>query len=296
MLFKRHGKEKVSNEQLLTAETISTIYATMNYDAVAVGPLDLALGKDFLLNSSGPVPWLSANLYNDNNERLFQPSISVDRNGLRVGIIGITDKLPYKEPNLVVRNGEEELRDILPEISSTHDITILLTTVSYKTMRTIAERFPELDMIIGGDRRKGNIRGKLVNKTIITQTASQGKYLGMMSIVWRSKQWRTDHSIELTTLKQRLKAANRQLARLKRAKEEESNPSAQQAMEKLTTRITSLETDIRAVERKIEKETAGNVPGSTYTTLLMPLKPSIPEAPEIRSIIDAAERSGDSKQ
>ena len=294
MLFKRPGRETISKEQVRTAETISTIYATMKYDAVAVGPLDLALGKDFLLSSDGSVPWLSANLYNRNNERLFQPYVSVKRNGLRCGIIGITDTLPHRVTDLVVKNWEEELREILPEVSSTHDITIVLTTVAYKTMRTLAERFPEIDMIIGGDRRKGNIKGKLINKTVVTQTASQGKYLGVMSIVWRSKQWNIDHSFELATLERQLKASNRQLARLKRAKEEGSNPSTDQAIEKIHTRITSLETDIRVVERKMEEEITGNEPGSTYTTLFLPLKPSIPEAPEIRSIIDAAGISGDS--
>jgi len=64
-------------QELLTAAGLMEIYQQMAYDAVAVGPYDLAAGIEFLKNGHPQeFPWLSANLTDRQNTPLF-PAVKI---------------------------------------------------------------------------------------------------------------------------------------------------------------------------------------------------------------------------
>jgi 2',3'-cyclic-nucleotide 2'-phosphodiesterase (5'-nucleotidase family) len=71
----------------------------MGYDSIAVDPLDLATGSEFLKTQNKPIfPWISANLLNTDNHPIFRPFIIKQIGQFTTGIIGWTGtaSLPAK--------------------------------------------------------------------------------------------------------------------------------------------------------------------------------------------------------
>lgn len=262
----------------------------MKYDAIAVGPLDLSAGIDLLKKSDSPsLPWISANLYNLDGSRVFRPYLSINKGGLKVALIGLTDKVQKEVKGIVVNSWKKELNTLLPSISTSHDIVVLLSTLPYNVLKTIADQFPDIKIIIGADRRKGNINGLLYKNTVIAQTAGQGKYLGQLTINWRYRQWGEDPVIKIKALKKQQISIARQRLKLEKI--------GQTAVSDYQHKIKLLEQKKKELgEEMVELETASknglqaNL-SSQFSSVLIPLKPSIPEDPMIRDIIYSAEKN-----
>ncbi len=262
----------------------------MKYDAIAVGPFDLAAGLDLLIKTdSSTSPWISANIYNLDGTRPFRPYVSINRGGLKIAVIGLTDKIHKEVSGIYVNSWQQELAALLPSISPAHDLVILLSTLPYNVLKTIADQFPDIKIIFGADRRKGNINGLLYKKTVIAQTAGQGKYLGKLSVNWRQRPWEEDHTVKITTLKKQKLSLQRQRHLL------EKNGSAGTAdYEKkrnyLEQKKEELSEEISALESRLNKSLETDLP-SRFSASVIPLEPTIPEDPQVRDIIDSAEKS-----
>jgi 2',3'-cyclic-nucleotide 2'-phosphodiesterase (5'-nucleotidase family) len=262
----------------------------MKYDAIAVGPLDLAAGIGFIKKpDSQSLPWISANLYNLDGSRPFRPYLSIKRAGLNIALIGLTDKVQKEIKGIVINSWKKELVTLLPSIAASHDIVVLLSTLPYNVLKTIADQFPDIKIIIGADRRKGNINGLLHNDTVIAQTASQGKYLGQLSVSWRYRQWGEDPAIKIKALKKQQISIARQRLKLEKI--------GQTAVSDYQHKLKLLEQKKKELgEEMVELETVSknglqtNLP-SQFSSALIPLKPSIPEDPMIRDIIYSAEKN-----
>lgn len=259
----------------------------MTYDAIAVGPLDIAAGLEFMQQpDSQRLPWISANIYSQDGTRIFPPYLSIEKTGLKIALIGLTDSVRKEVQGIIIHSWEKELTEILPSISSSHDIVVLLSTLPYNVLTTIADQFPDIRIILGADRRKGNINGLLHNKTILAQTASQGKYLGLLSVGWRSGPWAEDGTKKLISLKKQQLSINRQLKQLKNSGSP-GNSDYQRKMEFFQGKKKELSIQISQLEDSSEAGFKTAQP-SSFSSTLIPLKPSIPEDPEIRDIIYSA--------
>ncbi|MCF8055080.1 MAG: hypothetical protein K9K37_00380 [Desulfocapsa sp.] len=220
LLFKRHNIEAGVNQERLTADSIIEIYQELGYTAVGVGPLDLAAGVDFLRhNRDKNVPWISANLLDGEEKPLFKRWISKKIQGVDVVITAITANSPQTEPGLIIKPWNTILPELLKDINNTtnNPFIILLSTLTDAENQQIAEQFSNIHLIIGADRRKGNISPLQVNGTLLTQTGTQGKYQGLLDLKFGSKrQWAEDNSKQLADLQNRLGALNWQLKRLEK--------------------------------------------------------------------------------
>ncbi len=73
LLFKRGRIGHGPNQDRLTAKAIIQAYKDIGYDAVGVGPLDLAGGIDLLLKSQAQgFPWVSANITDSRGNPFFR--------------------------------------------------------------------------------------------------------------------------------------------------------------------------------------------------------------------------------
>ncbi len=258
----------------------------MAYDAVAIGPLDLAQGTAFIRqHEDKKLPWISANIYNLDGTRTFPPYRSIDIAGLRIGVIGLTDDSGIKRQDIVVKSWEEELVQLLPAISENHDLIVLLTTLPHRTLAGLSEMFPDIKIIVGADSRKGNINGFVTKNALLVQTADQGKYLGQLSVSWNGQPWADDGIKELLALKNTKIAVIRQLVQLNRIKDTTSSDYQRKKtfLEQEKTRINK---QISEIEESTKKDLT-KAPASSYSSVIIPLAPSIPEAPEIKAIVDS---------
>ncbi len=258
----------------------------MAYDAVAVGPLDLAMGAAFLgQNEHRELPWISANVYNPDGTRTFTPYRSIDTAGLRIGVIGLTDDSGKKREDVIIRSWEEELALLLPAIVEKHDLIVLLTTLSQSVLAGISETFPEIKIVVGADRRKGNINGLVTKNALFVQTADQGKHLGQLTVTWNGAPWEEDQLKKLIALKNTKVAVIRQLVQLNRIKDKTSS-DYQRKKTFLEQEKTRISLEIRDLETSTDKDVAKTA-ASSYSSVIIPLTPSIPEDPEIRAIVDS---------
>ena len=255
---------------------VSRAYKQIGYDVVAIGPLDLAAGAEFFDSKEiTAIPWVSINVFRSDKTALVPPYRSIIKNGIRFAVLGLTD---YSSPHhdFSITDGLEELKELLPELRDSHDMVILLTTLPYEKTLLLAEKFPELDTIIGGDGKKANIKGFLHNNTLVTQTARQGTYLGSIKVKWSGRPWTEKPRDILGGLNASLHAVDRQIAGLRYKPNERVNVAERK--KRLDQRKKDILERIRVEKSKSTNQSADD--GSTFSTVFYRLDGSIPEDSE----------------
>ena len=170
----------------------------MHYDAVAVGPLDLAAGVSFLKQGDGSkFPWLSANLMGSDNQPLFQTSCIKTVGEKHIGIIALTGPVPALPDDVHSVPWRSVLPSLLQSLGKKCDHLIVLSNLTAAEDYEMANEFPQISIIISADPKFNNLNPTIATKTLITQTAGQGKYLGSIRISWGAGSgWQTEPSRE----------------------------------------------------------------------------------------------------
>ncbi|MEM7762700.1 MAG: bifunctional UDP-sugar hydrolase/5'-nucleotidase [Pseudomonadota bacterium] len=187
------------------------LMATMGYDAMAIGNHEFEYGVDVLAwqKNRAPFPVLGANMfYAGTNHPFAQAHTIIERDGIRVGVIGIMGQdarsaiipsyiapLDIADPVAAVQRSVDEIRDDV-------DIVVLLTHQGKTApMQTDAESDPRLQRDINADiRLAGAVTGVDVllaghadagtpdpvvhpdTGTLIMQTYGQGTHLGFLQL------------------------------------------------------------------------------------------------------------------
>ncbi len=265
---------------------MAAVYRQMNYDGVAVGAYDLAAGLDVVLTAGKiGVPWISANLTDTNNTLLFEPYRSVRVGTLHVAVIGLTaEDTPPRPNDYLVIPANEALSGLLPDISDDHDLVVLLSSGSITQATQIAERFPEIDLIIGADPKRDSVPSFLANNAIVVQSGNRGMSLGFLKARWTGQPWGIDPEQERARLMERLASLSWQISRLKNQNQRDPSASSRK-MEALLTAQQQAETELARMTATRSASVTGDSP-STFQALLLPLRSSFAEDPTIRALID----------
>jgi 2',3'-cyclic-nucleotide 2'-phosphodiesterase (5'-nucleotidase family) len=159
----------------------------MGYDAMAVGVLDLAKGVEVLRQraTEARFPILSANLVSKTDGKpILSPYTVIRRDGLRFGILGVTDPDAVNAPGVRdaadVLDPVETVRTLLPELRSQSDVLIVLSRLGLGEDRMLARTVPGIDIIVGGKTHDLLRAPEVVGTTIITQMGYDGKWLGRL--------------------------------------------------------------------------------------------------------------------
>ncbi len=185
---------------------------TMGYDAMGIGNHEFDYGEAILLwqKNRAAFPVLGANLFFKDTEHPFAQSHTIiERNGIRIGVIGILgqdaastailrdhiDELDVTDPAAAAQKSVDELRDDV-------DLIVLLTHQGHTApMQTDAEADPRLtrdidkdialadavtgvDVLFGGHADAGTWQPVVSpkNGTLIMQTFGQATYLGYLQL------------------------------------------------------------------------------------------------------------------
>ena len=256
----------------------------MNYHAVAVGPLDLAAGLGFIRETGrAGMPWISANIYDDEGKRIFNPYVTVHAGELDICVVGITDPEAIAKDAVEIKDSIEELGKLIPIIAPKHDMTIVLSNLSHEKSLELTKRFPEIKAVVGADRRKGNITPLLSNDAIVMQTAGLGKYLGVLSVSWAHAPWKIDQTNKLAQLKNHLKSADRQLNQINSGNDKSSQEYRNKVLV-LKRNKERILTEISSIEMAEKNETAG-LSQSTFHSDIISLIPSLQQDRRISAIV-----------
>lgn len=213
----------VSN--LTSGEALMEMMRAMRYDAFAIGNHEFDYGADNFERQMNRVPYpvLGANIfYKGTKNRYSRPYVILERNGIRVGVIGIIGQdarsvaLPSGITNLDFTDPASAIAPIVRELRPQVDLVVVVAHQG-KTgpQQTDAENHPELqrdfeedirlagavpgiDVLVGGHAHRG-IEAPYVHPetgTIVVQTYGYGTRLGYLKLRLRDGKV-SSHSGEL---------------------------------------------------------------------------------------------------
>lgn len=292
LLFKRSRISNGPNQERLTADTIIEIYQDTGYDAVGVGPLDLAAGIDFIQksNSSG-FPWVSANILDTHDKPVFRQWINKQLGNTKIIITAITAVPTNTIEGITVQPWESILPDLLAKIKKKNDTAfiVLLSTLSNEENRRIGEFFPDIRLLIGADMRKGNISPKLLNSCLIVQTEKQGKYQGVLEITFgKQRGWGQDSDKQLAALQNKLGSLNWQLRRLeKKASLAENTEKYNSSIIRLNKEKQEFNDQISSIKNTISREKTEGPLNDQYNYRFIGLSKNMPNNQATGDKLDA---------
>lgn len=132
----------------VNANIILDSFNKMGCDIFSPGSKDFALGKNFLVDFSkkSKFPFISSNIYDDNDKLLFEPYVIDEKFGYKVAFIGLSSI--FESDGLVVKDPLISLDKILDEVVPKSDIRILLFSSNDLDMKKLKANNPDLTMII----------------------------------------------------------------------------------------------------------------------------------------------------
>ena len=201
---------------LTRGEALMEMMAAMNYDAMAIGNHEFDYGSDNFEKQMYRVPFpvLGANIfYKGTTHRYSRPYTIIERNGVRLGVIGIIGEdarsvaLPSGITGLDFMDPIPIVRDLVKELKPQVDLIVVLAHQG-KTgpQQTDAEARPEvqrdfdedirlsgevegIDVFVGGHAHRGIEKPFVHPKTgtLIVQTYGYGTRLGYLTLNLRGK-------------------------------------------------------------------------------------------------------------
>ena len=159
----------------------------MGYDAMNVGESDLILGEKFLQGKSRNLkfPLISSNIvYKSKNELFFKPYvIKTMKNGLRVGIIGVTnERYVINSKYLDVAPNKEMVARSVEAIRSHVDLIIVLGHIGVPYSIDLANAVDGIDVILSGHWDTETQEPTKVGKTIIMPSVSHSRKVGRLDM------------------------------------------------------------------------------------------------------------------
>lgn len=246
-----------------------------------MGPFDLAGGVAFLQQTKEKnFPWVSANIFDESGTLLFNQVVKRTIQGQDIVITAISGKPTTAVQGVNIQPWEEILPALLQSIrkENGNSFIILLSSLSDAENRHIAEKFPDIRILLGADLRRGNVAATVIGQTLLTQTGDQGKYQGLLEISLGSmRKWGKDNQKKLAELQNRLGSVDWQLRRiLKKANPSETSGKYEATIARLEEEKGVLKADISTMEEEVSKEKELGVAHDQFTYRHIGLKKSMP--------------------
>lgn len=171
--------------------TNAALIREVGYDAWTLGNNEgLTLPKEAwadMVNES-EVPVLISNLFDLQTREpysFFEPYLILERDGLRVAVIGMT--VPffefYKMLGVYAEHPRDTFERLLPEIRRQDvDLVVLLSHLGLNSDRQIAEEIEGIDIIFGGHTHNVLEQPEKIKDTIICQAGFHGRYYGRLTL------------------------------------------------------------------------------------------------------------------
>jgi 2',3'-cyclic-nucleotide 2'-phosphodiesterase (5'-nucleotidase family) len=180
------------------AEVVLRLYEKIGYEALNIGDTDIGLGVEYLKNLQKRVkiPFLSANLKDGKTGKpVFTPYLIKDMGGAKIGIIGLlTANVPsYLQKEMTNYLVEEPIKVAINMVNGPMSHCSYVFALAHLTppeMMSLAQRVPDISIIIGGQNRSLVFPNK-INQSIVAQTDAFGFHVGRMNIRFtsRSSEW-----------------------------------------------------------------------------------------------------------
>jgi len=153
---------------------------------------DFAYGPEHLLNFSEKLDYpLAMNCYReDTDELVFDPYKTVDKNGIKVGIIGIAATIVDKtmpdhfSKGIEFMLGKKELPGYIHELKEEKDVDLIvvLAHLGYPQELKLAKEVDGIDVLVSGHTHNRLYETVEVNNTIVMQSGCHGSFIGRLDL------------------------------------------------------------------------------------------------------------------
>lgn len=159
-------------------------------------------------------PFVCANVtFDDTLNMPVEPYIVIERNGLKIGVIGAIqlglNGLPDFHPNKAGGSHFRPVEEVIPEylyLRDECDALFLLSHCGFEEDMELAEKFPQFDAIFGGHSHTLVNDNTLSNGVLVTQAMNRVKYLTLSTFTFDKKGKmiaKESHNIPVGTIQQR---------------------------------------------------------------------------------------------
>jgi 2',3'-cyclic-nucleotide 2'-phosphodiesterase (5'-nucleotidase family) len=190
---------------LLLHSYVVKAYDYLNYDFWTPGDQDFVEGSDFFLNKLSRI---SASMVNTNifyrDNPIGQSAVIKKIGGITVGITGtIRDDLHKyldapADADFKFKDQFASLSPVISELSEKTDFIILLSHSGIERDQLIAQKFPSINLIIGGHSQTILAEPKKVGSTYISQVGESGYRLGIFRVLFKNnKIYQIENSVIL---------------------------------------------------------------------------------------------------
>ena len=137
-------------------------------------------------------------------ERLFAPSVTLDKDGVKITFVGVTDPTTTKrQPPDQVRGLDttrmDGLRDFVKDLRAKEkpDLVVMVNHTGLTVSRQLAREIPEFDIILSGHTHERTQEPILEGKVIVVEPGSMGSFLGRLDVTIGPQGGVVDHSFRL---------------------------------------------------------------------------------------------------
>ncbi|MGM0845834.1 MAG: bifunctional metallophosphatase/5'-nucleotidase [Bacillota bacterium] len=117
-------------------------------------------------------------------------SIYETKAGIKIGVLGLTAQFApfYKALGWKIHSPVDQLSFWLKELSPQSDMIVLLSHLGIRDDEWIAEKFPEIDIILGAHTHHIFHEGKEINGTLLGAAGKHGHYVGHIILEFDTEQ------------------------------------------------------------------------------------------------------------
>ena len=206
------------------ANAILKGYGKIGCDAINVGHYELSAGLEFLLESArkSTIPFISANLRDaDTYKLLFEPYLLIQRQGLTIGVVGLTNLVPDTTSAVVMEDYLAAGRRAIDRIRGRVDVVVVLVNSERKSYGVLPQEFPKADLIYtsGSTMMTRPMMKQAEEGPYLYSSGREGRYLNVtdLNIVDKKKPL-----VNVSYLQENMKYTRRKLDRLGDADPEKS--------------------------------------------------------------------------
>jgi 2',3'-cyclic-nucleotide 2'-phosphodiesterase (5'-nucleotidase family) len=203
---------------MFRAQSIIDGYDRIGCDAINTGHYELLNGLKFFrdIEERTDIPFISSNLKDSKTEELLlKPYVTFQKDGLEIGVIGVTDNLPDTSKQILADDYIEAGNKYIDLISKKVDIVVLLVNCDRGKQSSLATDFPNADFIVtsGSTNMTRANTPQEKNGPQVYSCGKQGKYLVTLDIELKDK---NKPFIDVSAEEKKLKQISKRFERLQK--------------------------------------------------------------------------------